>query len=191
MTKCKIIVFILIVFVILFSSCNSEIDNDITEKVKNVLKLSTIEAAYRQVAYFENTTFLWWTKKTLFSIDVIIKAGVDLKEGFEVIPVDDETVKLRLPPAKLLLVDADEPSIYEYFTNGSIFGDIIKNDINKLIYELKEGAKKDAVEKRGLLYIAEENLKKILKNIIIQSGYKNVIFEEMNILIENDPKTEE
>ena len=82
--------------------------------MRDLLAIHTMEHVYRDVVYFgEEESFLFIPtvdRRVLFSVNIRVQAGIDLTDGIEVFRSEDNDseVFVRLPPAEILLVDADE-----------------------------------------------------------------------------------
>ncbi len=147
--------------------------------IREILSLPTYEHIYRDIIYVgEEASFLMFKTvdtKLLFSIDVKVQAGIDLKKGIELVPGKNGTITVHLPRAAILLVDADENSIHQYFLKER------GKEITRLSYydeisRQKEQIEKDAID-RNILFKAEENAKKLIKKFLTLAGFKNVVFK--------------
>ena len=152
--------------------------DDISTHVRSILELPTFEHVYRDVVYLdrEKMFLIFKTVQTevLFAIDVHIQAGLDLREGFLVTGGRREGLTVYLPKAKVLLADADESTIEQYFIKergGSISRLEYYDEINKKKEELIQ----DAIE-RGILEKAEENARLLIKNFLKMGGFEDVSF---------------
>ena len=91
------------------------------DRIESLLELHTYEHIYRDLVYFgEERSFLFIKtvdRAVLFSIDISVRAGVDLADGVTVTADrrDPNRIYVRMPQARILSVDADESSIEEYF----------------------------------------------------------------------------
>jgi hypothetical protein len=180
MIKCKYLFPIILLF---FSGCARQEKSDVVRletKVRDLLELHTYEHIYRDIVYYgEKRSFLFIKtvdKNILFSIDVSVRAGIDFKEGFQLLrdEVSDNVIYVSLPPAKVLLTDADEESIRQYFVTES-GSEIGLKEISSQLNEIKTEIEKDAVE-RGILIKAEENAKRVISNFLELAGYSEVHF---------------
>jgi len=173
---------LLILFSLFLFSCerNSIQDFDIIEThIKEILDLPAYEYVYRDIVYVgSEKKFLKIipTRDTevLFAIDVRVQAGIDLKKGIRLLPGKDKDITLVLPRAEILLVDADEASIEQYFAQERV-GQIMRLEYYDEIDRKKETIQEDAV-KRGILYRAEENSEKLLRNFLRLAGFEEILF---------------
>ena len=151
----------------------------IQSEIRGLLELHTYEHVYRNVVYFgeERSVLFFRTmdRSTLFSINITVRAGLDLSEDFEILPdsSDPERIVVVLPRARVLGVDADEGSIQEFFVREQ-GGQIQRLEYADAIAEVKEDVEADAVE-RGILIRAEENAQRLVTNFLELAGYQEVI----------------
>jgi hypothetical protein len=167
------------VFLIL-SSCGPSQDERLTSlesKVRNLAELHTFEQTYRDVVYLgEQREFLFFRtmdRQLLFSVNIRVRAGVDLRQGVRVLRGSDRrSVFVEVPAPTILLVDADEESISQYFVRerGGAIGWL---EVGAEIEAAKEQVIADAVS-RGILDRAGENAREVLENLFSQAGFESV-----------------
>ncbi|MBN2050658.1 MAG: DUF4230 domain-containing protein [Spirochaetales bacterium] len=153
---------------------------ELKSHIQDICEIPGYEHVYRDIIYIDRkTSFLAIPvvdTRVLFAVDIRIQAGIDLSAGFEVEQLSRNAVKVSLPPAGILLADADEDSIEQYFIKE--YGD----QVSRLDYydeiERKKGELIDDAIRRGILDKAEENVRKIIENFLQLSGYTTVVFEE-------------
>jgi hypothetical protein len=155
---------------------NSPPPDEIETRVRDILSLPTYEHVYRDVVYVgEQARFLGILtkdKEVLFSIDVNVRAGIDLTEGLDITFPDTRSAVVSLPPAKVLSIDADENTIYQYFVRewgGSLSTLQYYDEINRK----KEFLLEDAVS-RGILVKAERNAEQLIRNFLGLAGFENI-----------------
>lgn len=164
---------------------------ELSQRSQKILALQSCEYVYRDVVYLghlEKLLGLLTTKETrvLFSVNLKIKAGLDLGGGYraQAVPAPfgspGPAVKLLLPPAAIREVDADESSIRQYFAMS--YGLLQESkvswlDVQAELAKAGERAKADAI-KRGLLKRAWDNASTLLANLYRQAGFRTVIVEE-------------
>jgi hypothetical protein len=167
------------VFLIL-SSCGpsqSERLASVEDKVRDLAELHTFEQVYRDVVYLgEQRQFLFFRtmdRQLLFSVNIRVRAGIDFKKGFTVLPGEDRrSVFVELPAPEILLVDADESSISQYFVRER-GGEIGWIEVGAEIEAVKDQVAADAVS-RGILQQAETNAQQIVENLFLQAGFERV-----------------
>ena len=167
------------VFLVL-SSCGpsqSERLTSLEAKVRNLAELHTYEHTYRDVVYLgEQRQFLFFRtmdRQLLFSVNIRVRAGVDLRQGVSVLPGEARrSVLVRVPAPTILLVDADEESISQYFVRerGGAIGLL---EVGAEIEAVKEQVAADAIG-RGILDRARENAREVLENLFLQAGFESV-----------------
>ena len=164
-------------------SCSQQPEADIPElerRLSNVLRLHSYEHVYRDIVYFgEQRSFLFFKtmdRRLLFSVDIIVEAGVDLAEGVEVMSDEGNPRRLivELPPTRILLVDADESSINQYFSRDR-GGEVGWLEYGTQIDAVKTRVEADAVD-RGILDKAQTNAREVVRDFFELSGFDEVVF---------------
>ena len=160
-----------------FSSCSKPMPPDEAgEKIKKLLVLPAYEHIYRDIIYYNEertlAIFRIYKKELLFTVNIRVQAGVDLQKGFRLVSDGPESVKVTLPRAEILLVDADETSINEMFITE------INKDIQLMDYYREIDAKKDEIARSavngGILTKAEDNIRFMVENLLKAAGYEHV-----------------
>lgn len=176
--------FILVAIIFMAAGCSGPRKQSIEEvetRIREILSLPTYEHIYRDVVYVgEEARFLGIKtkdKRTLFSIDVNVRAGIDFTEGIDVSVSSEGSAAVRLPPAKILSIDADETTIHQYFVKD-FGGNLSRIQYYEEINRKKKFLESDAI-KRGILVKAEDNAKLIIRNFLTLAGFKRVEFEEL------------
>ena len=150
------------------------------DRIESLLELSTYEHIYRDLVYFgEERSFLFIKtvdRAVLFSIDIRVRAGIDLAQGVTVTADrrDPERIYVRLPEAEILAVDADEASIEEYFIREQ-GGRVGLLELSDQLDEAKEKVAEDAVD-RGILDRADENARRLITGFLELAGFTEVVF---------------
>lgn len=158
----------------------------IENQIRGILELPTIEFVYREVIYIgHEAKFLGFKhidKRLLFSIDLIISAGLDLSKGIEIRNITNGNIQIILPEPEILLVDADEGSIHQFFVKE--WGEKVSRlDYYDKIVESKEEIVSDAIE-RGILIKAKNNAEEMILKIFSVDGTTKVDFYWGNISVE-------
>jgi hypothetical protein len=179
------VIFIVLTFFLVSSCRNDEAVSSVSleNRIREILNMPTFEHVYRDIIYLgEERKFLkiipTMEKRLLFSINVHVKAGIDLSEGIEVVRKDKGVIQVYLPPAKILVIDADETSINQYFASAW-GGEIERLDYYDEIGAAKEDIRLDAL-RRGILDNAEANGKKLLEKFLKLAGYTTIEFKRLN-----------
>ena len=155
----------------------------IKNQIRAMLELPTIEYIYREVIYVgQEAKFLGikhLDKRLLFSIDLIINAGIDLTKGIEIRNITNGGIQVILPEPEILLVDADEGSIHQFFVKE--WGDKVSRlDYYDEIVKSKENITEDAIE-RDILLKAKNNAEEIILKIFSVYGTTKVDFRWRDI----------
>ncbi|MCK5199374.1 MAG: DUF4230 domain-containing protein, partial [Spirochaetales bacterium] len=158
----------------------------IKNQIRAMLELPTIEYIYREVIYVgQEAKFLGikhLDKRLLFSIDLIINAGIDLTKGIEIRNITNGGIQVILPEPEILLVDADEGSIHQFFVKE--WGDKVSRlDYYDEIVKSKKDITEDAIE-RDILIKAKNNAEEIILKIFSVYGTTKVDFRWRNISAE-------
>ncbi len=153
---------------------------EIETRIRDILALPTYEHVYRDVVYASQETRLFnrimlRENRTLFSVEIIVQAGLDLSRGFDLEIPESGTAVVSLPGAEILKIDADERTIHQYFSKER------GGDIERLAYYDEIDAKKtflreDAVS-RGILTRADENARTLIRNLLEFAGFEAVLFQ--------------
>ena len=150
----------------------------VREEITALRTLHTGEYRYREVVYYSEQGRVFGIpagrREVLFSIDIVVQAGVDLTRGFEIEgdEGDRDTVYLTLPQPEILRVDAEEDSIDQYFSEERL-GRIDWLDVGEELARAKEKNRSDAI-RRGILNAAEGQARGVLHDLLRSSGYDRV-----------------
>lgn len=187
---------ILVVIIFIAAGCSGPGKQPIEEvetRIREILSLPTYEHIYRDVVYVgEEARFLGIKtkdKRTLFSIDVNVRAGIDFTEGIDVSVSSDGSAAVTLPPAKILSIDADETTIHQYFVQD-FGGNLSRIQYYEEINRKKEFLASDSIE-RGILIKAEDNAKLIIRNFLTLAGFEKVEFKKLQRPVPVDSGEEE
>lgn len=155
--------------------------------LKNILELPAYEQIYRDIVYVgEQRKVLFFTtsdKEVLFSIDIRVQAGIrnaGLIE-LEITGTAEDGRKVAavsVPRAEILLVDADESSIEQYFIKEK--GDVISRlEYYDEINRKKEELVNYAISK-GLLKQADINAQQLIRSFLELSNIVVGEFREIS-----------
>ncbi|MFP4067902.1 MAG: DUF4230 domain-containing protein [Spirochaetaceae bacterium] len=168
---------------ILLGSCSPRPNTDVSQlerRITHLLRLHSYEHVYRDIVYFgEERSFLFFKtmdRALLFSVDIVVRAGVDLEQGVD-LTLDrgnPERIIVQLPPTCILQIDTDESSIHQYFSR-SRGGNVGWLEYGTQLQEVKERVRQDALD-RGILTKAEDNVRGITRNFFALSGFEEVVF---------------
>lgn len=169
-------------------SCTQNITTSrpvIENQIRGILELPTIEYVYREVIYVgHEAKFLGFKhidKRLLFSINLIISAGIDLTKGIEIRNITNGDIQIILPEPEILLIDADEASIHQFFVKE--WGEKVSRlDYYDEIVKSKEEIASDAIE-RGILLKAKNNAEELILKIFSVYEIKKVDFRWRDISV--------
>ncbi len=172
----------LIILLYLAQSCTPQQNLSkpvIENQIRGILDLPTIEYVYREIIYVgQEARFLGikhLDKRLLFSIDLIINAGIDLTKGIEIRNISGGSIQIILPEPEILMIDADEGSIHQFFLKE--WGDKISHlDYYDEIVKSKNDIKIDAIE-RNILIKAKNNAEDLILKIFSVYGISKVAFK--------------
>jgi Protein of unknown function (DUF4230) len=145
-----------------------------SDRIRNLEEMVTARHIYRNVIYTEIKENLIVDKRSLFTIDYIVTAGVDFSGGVK-IDTESSTVRITYPYPKILSVDADESTIDEYFSRQR-FGKLKQSDYLNLLYDEKSRIEEDALN-AGILERADKNLQRLISGILKEGGIEKIRFE--------------
>lgn len=152
------------------------------DQVRNILQIPGYEHVYRDIIYIGKEEkilgFQTLDKRVLFAIDVKVVAGIDAADGLSISALSPGSVVVKLPAAKILLIDAEEETIYQFFMREK-GGRIERLEYYDEIEKSKARIREDAV-KRGILIKAEGNVKKLITEFLTISGISDIRFEPVS-----------
>lgn len=153
----------------------------VKEQLKDIGELATAEYRYTECAGMKASKKLFKTdvdipltqKTAIFSMDGVIKVGMDFNKVKIICDENTKTIKVNLPEVKLLSNELDEESIKIYSEKDGLFNAVTINDTT----ELRKNIKKQTEEKaktNGMYKQAEITAKNTIL-LIIESvpGVKN------------------
>lgn len=145
----------------------------ISEQLKSVADLTTLEYHYTNIGKFENNKdFNGWnipltTKEFILSYDGVIKAGIDLEQLD--IQVENQKIIITLPEAKIMSHTIEEDSIQLFNESKNIFNPISINDYVNFTQALKEEKETD-LQTKGFLDEAANRAKTTLTSLVDTLG---------------------
>ncbi|TVQ22808.1 MAG: DUF4230 domain-containing protein [Spirochaetaceae bacterium] len=152
------------------------------EKIVTLLELNTYEHVYRDLVYFgEERSFLFirtMERATLFSVDIRVRAGVDLSDGVTLRPDRSSPgrIAVAIPRSKILMVDADESTLREYMIRER-GGRIGLLEMSGQLEAVKARTAADAV-RRGILTRADANARALVTSLLSMAGFDDVIYDQ-------------
>ncbi len=142
--------------------------------------MPTVEMLFREVVYHKSDDqiliFHYGGRETLFRVLVRVQAGFDLSDNFSVV-LSEGKVVVTLPPPVILFSDADDESLYEYFSEGQNIGYL---RLQAILTERAKAVEEDAL-RLGILGEASANARTRLGETLKALGV-----EEYEILIQTE-----
>jgi hypothetical protein len=157
---------------------SEELRRSLEERISSVLTLHTAEFVYRDVVYFGEQSQLFGfipsgSREILFSVNVAVRAGVDLRNGFSVEVIAPRKVRVILPSAAILYSDVDEDTIHQYFLRQT-GREISFIEVQDVIARAKEDLVADAL-RRGILAQADRQAERIVRTLLEDLGMETEI----------------
>ena len=154
--------------------------------IRNILEMPAYEQIYRDIVYIgEKERVLFFTttdKEVLFSVDIMIQAGIK-NAGLISIEITGErddgtrTAVVSIPESEIILADADEKTIEQYFIREKGEG-ISRLEYYDEINRKKEELVKSAVDS-GILEQADANCRNLIKSVLRLSNIEVTGFREV------------
>lgn len=150
----------------------------VESRIRSILEFPVVEYVYRDVVYLGDTRSFLFIKtldrRLLFSVRLRVRAGMDLRSGFRLIADrgNPKRIYVQLPASRILLVDADEGSIRQYFEFGERFSRL---EYTNALEQVKPKAEEDA-RARGILEKSDENAKRIIRSFLAAAGFERIDF---------------
>jgi len=166
---------VLLVFLLSLELRDKKIE-EAANKIRRLEELVTARQIYRNVIYTEVKESLIVDKRSLFTINYIVTAGVDLSSGFT-LKADGNRIVVTYPYPKILSIDADESSIDEYFALER-FGKIRQSDYLDKVYDERERIRTEALGSE-LLERADRNLQNLISRVLHDRGIENIRFQSV------------
>ncbi len=147
------------------SSQPTESASVLLEKVREVVKLTTVEGEFTEIYSYNDYSgyFSWfWDKKALVRVKAVVAVGYDL--GNLKIEVDSSRHLLRigpLPEPQILSIDHD---LDYYDVTTGVFTDFSPEDYNRMNHNAKELIRQKALEGE-LLPTARKQADKIFETV--------------------------
>lgn len=146
--------------------------------VNQICELATLKCYYHDVAEYEkqpdgllqNLFFKYGYKKFWIEYDGIIEVGIDASRVQVNQPDANGLVKLYVPEAEILNVDADLTSMKKPVSDTGIFTGITANEQSEAFSAAQATMKNNAQNDTSILKQAHDNAKELLKQYVIRVG---------------------
>lgn len=164
---------ILVMAVPLFTSCipgrAQLIESRAEESITSVLTLHTAEFVYREVVYFGEQNSIFGIiplndRRILFSVDISVRAGMNLQDRLEVSLGPGQVLNIHLPPGEILYSDVDETTIHQYFIREQ-GRSISWLEVQDVMGDVKNELEMDAME-RGIIARAERKARELIRQML-------------------------
>lgn len=143
-------------------------------QMRAICELATMDCYYHNVAKYDEkdaTHTLWWTKDRRFWVEYsgIVKLGIDTSQVK--IKVNGDTVKITIPPAKVLGIKVDESTL----TEDSFYVDkdsaAVKAEHQTEAFRQAEAVMlESASNDTALLASAQQRAQKLLEDYVVNIG---------------------
>lgn len=147
---------------------------ELGKKLDALGELVSYTQRYRSVFYTRETKYLFQEKALLFTAEYDVQAGIDLAEGFDLLP-QKEGVLLRLPAGRIFHVDADDKSLEEFMVKER-FSVIDTGDYLPLISAERENIYQQAMD-QDLPRLAEERAAVLIRALFHSAGIENLTIQ--------------
>lgn len=146
--------------------------------VNQICELATLKCYYHDVAEYEkqpdgflqNIFFKYGYKKFWIEYDGIIEIGIDAGSVQVKEPDEHGVVKIYVPEAKILNVDADLDSMERPISDTGIFTEITANEQSEAFSMAQAAMKSSAQNDVSMLKQAQDNAKELLKQYVLRVG---------------------
>ena len=173
--------------ILIFTACTPQDPWSRTRtEIRQIFELPLVEMNFRQVIYHSRDRE-WWNileskKEALFAVPVRVQAGFNLQSGFTILPSDNQhTVEIIFPPPSVLLADALDEKLQQYFSLPPT-GSVTPQELQSLLSPAVKSATEEALE-AGILETASTNAQNFLTSFFGVLGFQTVIFRIQEIKI--------
>lgn len=170
------------VMVVLCASCAAPAEEDLSalklqeKQIKAICELAVMDCYYHNVAKFTEEDaqgMLWWKKDKRFWVEYsgVVQFGVDVSQVEIDVGVNDTTVKITLPEAKVLGCKVDSSSLSEdSFIVDKDSADIEAGDEVAAFDEAQRQLEKLASSNKALLGNAQQRAQELLGEYVRNIG---------------------
>lgn len=141
--------------------------------VDKICELATFQCYYHDVAEYEKQPdgpFQYGYKKFWIEYDGIVEIGIDINEVQVKQPDENGVVRIYVPEARILNVDADAYSMSEPIADTGIFTTITSEEKAKAFSAAQTAMRENAETDNSILSQAHDNAKELLKQYVIHVG---------------------
>lgn len=178
----------LVIFLILFAvslvilffpnlKAKKEPDGAEFSEVNKICELATLRCYYHNVAEYEKQAeglfkygFKHGYKKMWMEYDGTVTVGIDVEKVQVKDPDKNGTVRIYVPDAQILSIDADGEKMSDPITETGFFTEITSEEKAKAFSKAQKTMRKNAQSDRSILNEAQNNAKELLKQYITKVG---------------------
>lgn len=141
----------------------------VEHQLQQISQLATTRYAYTNMGQFEQSSDFYGlkipftTKRFIVAYDGVITAGVELDRA--TVAVDERTVRVVLPPARILSHEIDQDSLEVFDETKNIFNPITIQDYNGFQADQKGALEEKALES-GLLEQAGQQARAVVSGLL-------------------------
>lgn len=146
--------------------------------VNRICELATLRCYYHDVAEYEeqpedrllHNIFQYGYKKFWIEYDGIIEVGVDVSKVKVNEPDKNGVVKIYVPKAEILNIQADLESMRDWISETGMFTKITIAEKSEAFSKAQETMRINAQKDNNILLQAQENAKELLRQYVINVG---------------------
>ena len=151
-------------------------DEFAASSISRICELATLKCYYHDVAEYKKESgglfnfFHHGYKKFWIEYDGVVEAGVDASQVELSAPDENGIVKIYVPEAKILNIEADPDSMNDAIADTGVFTSITATDRAEAFSTAQADMKKGAESDSNLLRQAQMNAKELLKQYVTSVG---------------------
>lgn len=178
--KWGIVLFAIAVVILLIPKFDWKKDNTKANfsAVDRICELATVKCYFHNVAeidkdpdnLFKHGLFEYGKKKSWMEYEGIAKLGINAAEVTVSEPDENGVVRIFVPEAELIVVDADEETMTEVVTDTGVFTKISFEERNIAFDEAQVRMEEKIIEDKIMFVRARENAKKLLEQYVVNVG---------------------
>lgn len=141
--------------------------------VSKICELATLRCYYHDVAEFQKDStglFSYGAKKMWMEYNGVVSVGVDVEQVKVETPTDDGVVKIYVPQAIILDINADKTTISDPIEETGILTKITADEKAQAFSAAQATMRENAESDTKLLNQAHNNAKELLKQYVLTVG---------------------
>lgn len=147
-------------------------------KVEKICELATLECYYHDVAEFEKEAdglfkyglFKYGSKRMWMEYDGIVKIGIDVAKVSVEQPDENGVVKIFVPEAKILEINAKKDSMSDPIYENGVFTTVSIEEKAEAFSAAQKAMRENAESDESLLKQAHSNAKELIKQYVLNVG---------------------